>query len=211
MFYYMQKNNLKRSHKHHCSQGFTLIEVLMAIVIMGFTASAISYALSWMLNSNQNLTKEQNRRVEATRALDLIAEDIRISQVAALGDTSRPALPSGVITGTVVLDMDIVSAQIFGAGGTPTSCPDAAKNRIVYSIKSVNNQNILYRYGLISNSDGEIKCTDDLQTNDGDRIADGISIANNTQTIAAPTCGSVAATPGGTTFAFSSTWHRWLL
>jgi prepilin-type N-terminal cleavage/methylation domain-containing protein len=197
MFYYLKKSHLKRSDNHHSSQGFTLIEVLMAIVIMGFTASAISYALSWMLNSNQNLTKEQNRRVEATRALDLIAGDIRMSRVAALDDTSRPALPSG-ITGTVVLDMDIVSGPIRELGvdiPNPTMCATAQKNRIVYSIKAVNNQNILYRHGLISNPNGKIDCDGNLQIDDGDLIADNVSIANSTLTIPAPTCGSATA-PG---------------
>ncbi len=193
MFYCLKKVNLKRVSKSDFSQGFTLIELLMAIAIMAVTASAITYALSWMLTSNQNLDKEQSRRVEATRALDLITSDIRISNVVDPAGTSRTA-PTGV-TGTVVLDMDMESAPILGEVA-PTACATPAKNRIVYSVKTdANGHNILYRHGLVSNSDGKIDCSKLLQTTDGDKIADALAISNINQTIPVPSCGLTTA-PG---------------
>jgi prepilin-type N-terminal cleavage/methylation domain-containing protein len=59
----------------HTASGFTLIELLASIAIMGMTASFISFALSSIVSSNQNLGKEQNRRVEASRAVRIQVEE----------------------------------------------------------------------------------------------------------------------------------------
>jgi prepilin-type N-terminal cleavage/methylation domain-containing protein len=204
MFYHPKKFRLKLSTRKYPSAGFTLIELLMAIVVMGVVSSFISYALSSMINSNQNLAKEQNRRVEVSRALDLIANDLEISQIV-------PAtLPTGVTGATPVLSMDIIK----GACTTPNT----AKNRISYYIKTVPTTstsqlgpNVIYRHGLISRSDprdpantppylttnGKIDCSDSLPTGDGDAIADAIDIGT---TISQPTCISPAVSNGTTGF-----------
>jgi prepilin-type N-terminal cleavage/methylation domain-containing protein len=186
----MKKSRLKLSDRQHPSAGFTLLELLAAIAIMGLVSSFISYAVSSMITSNQNLAKEQNRRVEASRALDLIATDLQISQIV-------PAtLPTGATSGAVaVLSMDIVT----GACTTPNT----AKNRITYLIKTVPasstteiGPNVVYRHGLISGANGTIDCTQSLPTGNGDAIADAIAIG----TIALPTCTSPTGRIGSNGF-----------
>jgi prepilin-type N-terminal cleavage/methylation domain-containing protein len=190
MFCHMKKSTLKLVDRHHSSAGFTLVELLVAISIMGLVASFISYAVSSMINSNQSLAKEQNRRVEATRALDLIGNDIQISQMV-------PAtLPTGATSGTVaILSMDIVVNDC--------PAPDTAKNRITYLIKPVAasstteiGPNVIYRHGLIPRADGTIDCTQSLPTGDGDAIADAIDIG----TITLPTCTSPTGLIGSNGF-----------
>jgi prepilin-type N-terminal cleavage/methylation domain-containing protein len=186
----MKKSRLKLSDRHHPSAGFTLLELLAAIAIMGLVSSFISYAVSSMITSNQNLAKEQNRRVEASRALDLIATDLQISQIV-------PAtLPTGATSGAVaVLSMDIVTG----------ACSDVAKNRITYLIKPVAagstteiGPNVIYRHGWISGADGTIDCTSTEfpPTGDGDAIADAIAIG----TISLPTCTSPTGRIGSNGF-----------
>jgi prepilin-type N-terminal cleavage/methylation domain-containing protein len=190
---------LKRSPQHDPSLGFTLVEVLMAISILGMTASLISYAVSQMITTNQKLAKEQDRRVELSRALDLIANDVKISTI----DTTGRAVPkkadgvTDAISGTVVLDMDVVAGDALDGGTAATTCATATKNRIIYTIRASSSTeigpNVLYRYGLISNSAGKIDCGGTL-LDDGYAIADALSIDNTTRAITPPTCGSSAAT-----------------
>ncbi len=157
---------LKFLKKSHPLAGFTLIELLMAISVMGITASLVSYGASSMITSNQNLSTEQNRRLEVSRALDLIANDLRISEI-----KSGRTLPSGV-GGNLVLDMDIASG----------TCTD----RIIYSIQASSSgeigPNVVYRYGRIANQNGTLDCTD---TPRNVAIADGVSLNNN---ITSPIC-----------------------
>ncbi len=171
MSYYLKIFIRKFPNQNYTSAGFTLIELLMAISIMGITASLISYGISSMITSNQNLSTEQNRRVEASRALDLIANDVRISEIKS-GRTS----PSGSgVGGNLVLDMDIASG----------TCLD----RIIYSIQASSSgeigPNVVYRYGRIPDGNGTINCGD-VPRNVA--IADGISINN----IEPPTCNATS-------------------
>jgi prepilin-type N-terminal cleavage/methylation domain-containing protein len=169
--------------------GFTLVELLMAISIMGITASLISVAVSSMISSNQNLVKEQNRRVEASRAIDLIANDVKVSQIVT---ATKPAGASS--TAVAVLSMDLVTG----------ACSDTTKNRITYLIKPVTagstteiGPNVLYRHGVLSDvSNGAPACSDSLPTGDGYPIADAIDRG----TLDAPTCSSSAVLTGNTGF-----------
>jgi prepilin-type N-terminal cleavage/methylation domain-containing protein len=189
MFCNPKKFRLKLSDRKQPSAGFTLLELLMGIVVMGLVSSFISYAVSSMINSNQNLAKEQNRRVEVSRALDIIANDLENSQIV-------PAtLPTGVTGATPVLSMDIIK----GACTTPNT----AKNRISYYIKTVPTTstsqlgpNVIYRHGLVSGTTSRIDCAESLPTGDGDAIADAIDIS----TISPPTCISPAVSNGTTGF-----------
>jgi prepilin-type N-terminal cleavage/methylation domain-containing protein len=180
MFCYMKISKLKlSSHDRDAVAGFTMIELLVSIAVMGITASLVSYGIGTMISSNQNLAKEQNRRVEASRALDMITADVKLSRI-----QSARTLPSGV-SGTLVLDMDLV---------TGTICTDATKNRIIYTIQASGSDeigpNVVYRYGLISGSDGTIDCTGGTPVNTP--IADAITITNSISNIIAPTCNSPA-------------------
>jgi prepilin-type N-terminal cleavage/methylation domain-containing protein len=177
----MKTSILKLSTHRNCnSAGFTLIELLVSIVIMGLVSSFISYAVGSMITSNQSLAKEQNRRVEASRAIDLIANDVRISTI----QPSTTSAPSGV-TGTIVLDLLISSGSVVDGSSTVSACSDSTKNRIVYLIKpstsgSEIGPNVLYRYGLVAGSNGKINCADTLPTDNGYPIADAINNAVTT-------------------------------
>jgi prepilin-type N-terminal cleavage/methylation domain-containing protein len=169
--------------KHQSSAGFTIIELLVSIAIVGVTSSLISYAVGSMISSNQNLGKEQNRRVEITRALDLIVRDIKSSTVSPVSGLSSD-LP---IIGTPILSLQLIDSPCSGA--------EAYKNRIVYSIqsqpatnKTALGPNVLYRSGLITTADGTLDCSSSA---DPTPIADAVSLG----TMIAPSCGPTPAIP----------------
>jgi prepilin-type N-terminal cleavage/methylation domain-containing protein len=176
---------------YNASAGFTLVELLVSIAIMGITASLISYAIGSMISSNQSLAKEQNRRVEISRALDLMATDIRQSQVLPVTDAPSSLTGTGA---TNVLYMKLISATCTGA--------DDYKNGIVYSIKAKSSTdktaigpNIIYRYGLIPDSTGAINCSD---TPSFTTIADAVSLG----TMTPPVCNATStptSPPSGVT------------
>jgi prepilin-type N-terminal cleavage/methylation domain-containing protein len=173
--------------KHSNSAGFTLVELLVSITIMGITSSLISYAIGSMISSNQALAKEQNRRTEISRAINLISDDIKLSTVSPVAD-----IPSSitVITGTPILFLSPVSLN----------CTDTNKNYIVYTIQAQSDStaigpNVIYRYGLIPDANGNFNCGDAAQTTP---VADAVSLGSLT----APSC---VAPTGTDTSDFSST------
>lgn len=195
MFYHTKIFRLKLSNKNNRdSDGFTLIELLMAIVVMGLTASAISFAVNSMMSSNQKLATEQNRRVEASRAIDLIANDVQISKIVSISTppSGRAAISTltPAVQGTPVLDMDVISS-------TAGTCAD----RIIYSVAPITTgqigPNVLYRYGRISNANGTLDCTTDIVST---QIADAISINN----LRPPECNAVSTPAANSTLGFYS-------
>jgi prepilin-type N-terminal cleavage/methylation domain-containing protein len=170
------KNKLKIFlPKHQPSAGFTLVELLVSIAIMGITSSLISYAIGSMISSNQSLAKEQNRRTEVSRALELITTDIKGSIVEPVGN-----IPSSItVQGSPILYLKPLALE---------TCSTDSNKVIVYSIEPTTTStttaigpNVIYRYGLISNSNGNYDCNDTPQSTP---IADAVSLGSLT----APDC-----------------------
>jgi prepilin-type N-terminal cleavage/methylation domain-containing protein len=164
------------SKQHQSSAGFTIVELLVSIAIMGITSSLISYAVGSMISSNQTIGREQNRRLEVSRALDLIVRDIKISQILPISDVKNTL----TVVGTPVLHLELVPPICTGA--------DAYKNTIVYSIepsssdKTAIGPNVIYRSGLITNIHGKLDCS---ESSDPVPVADAIDLG----TMEEPICG----------------------
>jgi prepilin-type N-terminal cleavage/methylation domain-containing protein len=65
---------------NHPDQGFTLIELLLAILISGFVISGIGVGLVVMTRGNATAEGKTTRRVELNRAMDYIAEEVRMAK-----------------------------------------------------------------------------------------------------------------------------------
>ena len=57
--------------------GFTLIELIVAIMLSAILMGMTGYGLSIMTSKNQLAEAETQRRVQLNRALEYISEDIR--------------------------------------------------------------------------------------------------------------------------------------
>ncbi|MBV5257835.1 prepilin-type N-terminal cleavage/methylation domain-containing protein [Synechococcus moorigangaii CMS01] len=64
--------------------GFTLVELLLAITISGIIATALGVGLSSMLTSNRKVEAKTQQRTLLNRATDYITEDIKKSRVAGI-------------------------------------------------------------------------------------------------------------------------------
>jgi prepilin-type N-terminal cleavage/methylation domain-containing protein len=165
--------------------GFSLVEVLVSIAITGILSVLVSYALNFMLSSNQKLAKEDNRRVELNRALELIASDVRISKRVNKASSStatnsadeaitannaiatNPAVPTFVTTNIPVLYVEIPLATCTAMAAIPAdpldpntpaiaAAPATDVDRVVYSVETTSKK--LFRYGRIPDADGNIDC-----------------------------------------------------
>jgi prepilin-type N-terminal cleavage/methylation domain-containing protein len=185
---------LKLKLNRNNNAGYTLVELLVAIAVMGFASGLVSYALSSMLSSNQKLVMEQNRRIEIVRAMETIVQDVEAARIIPVTDIDPEN--STKVKGTVVLALQSLDA----------SCPD---EQIIYTIKYQDGSdknlwgpNIIYRYGRIpkyegiksdnTKADGKIDCGASPQTTP---LADGVSIKNNAKSMVTPTCTAPSATP----------------
>ena len=173
------------------SAGFTLVELLVSIAITGIVSTMMSYGIGSMVSSNQKLGVEQSRRVEISRAIELISTDIQIAQV---------INPDATVQATITAKN---SANAFNPAINSSDTPvlylelpicSGVPERVIYSIraKSAGEQrfgpNIIYRYGRIADENGTIDCA---ATPVYSAIADRITAANIT-----PTCSSPAINSG---------------
>jgi prepilin-type N-terminal cleavage/methylation domain-containing protein len=83
---------------HQDTAGFSLVEVLVSIVITGILSILVSFSLNFMLSSNQKLAKEENRRIELNRALEMIASDVRSAKRINKASTSTTTLSTNTAT-----------------------------------------------------------------------------------------------------------------
>lgn len=82
------------------NKGFTLVEVLMAAAIMSIVVTLAGTAFVGLLQQNQKAKAESDRRTNLNRALDYIANDIRMANK--IESTTGLTLPSGA-TGVLKL------------------------------------------------------------------------------------------------------------
>lgn len=76
-----------RNHRNYC--GFTLTELLLASLITAIVVTIAGVGLVNILKANQQLTREEERQRELTRALDFIANDIKEARSVSTVVTSK--------------------------------------------------------------------------------------------------------------------------
>ncbi|MBE9235757.1 prepilin-type N-terminal cleavage/methylation domain-containing protein [Anabaena aphanizomenioides LEGE 00250] len=75
------KNYLKFIKSNHAAdKGFTLIEILVAAVIMSMVVTLAGTAFVALLQQNQKAKAESDRRTNLNRALDYMANEIRMAK-----------------------------------------------------------------------------------------------------------------------------------
>jgi prepilin-type N-terminal cleavage/methylation domain-containing protein len=123
--------------------GFSLVEVLVSIVITGILSVLVSYSLNFMLSSNQKLAKEENRRVELNRALEMINNDVRMSQKVS------KTLPTGMTNPLGSDDTLVLYLEVPKTTSTDT-------DKVMYYLKTTGNKREVYRRGVIPDANGSI-------------------------------------------------------
>lgn len=81
-----------------CSQGFTLVELLVAVAITGIVITAAGFGLVTILQANKKAEAQAGRRMDLNRALDYIADDIKESSSATTEHPSGWGIPSNTYT-----------------------------------------------------------------------------------------------------------------
>ncbi|MEA5575421.1 prepilin-type N-terminal cleavage/methylation domain-containing protein [Anabaena sp. UHCC 0451] len=90
------------------NKGFTLIEVLVAAVIMSIVVALAGTAFVGIIQQNQKAKFESDRRTNLNRALDYIANEIRMARTVTIAAPSPTASPATTITsGTGVLRLRV--------------------------------------------------------------------------------------------------------
>lgn len=100
----------KRQYSVHKNGGFTLIEVLVATMIMAIVVALAGSGLVAMLNQNVDSAAESNRRINLNRALDYISNEVRMAK--SIQAPSSSIIPSGG-TGVLQLTIPIYSCGAF--------------------------------------------------------------------------------------------------
>uniref|UniRef100_B8HPZ9 Prepilin-type N-terminal cleavage/methylation domain-containing protein n=1 Tax=Cyanothece sp. (strain PCC 7425 / ATCC 29141) TaxID=395961 RepID=B8HPZ9_CYAP4 len=79
---WLRKNYQKRlfPRKRDRQKGFTLTELLVAAVIAGIVILSAGQAMNAIMFRERDMISEQQRRTELNRAIDFIADDIRMSR-----------------------------------------------------------------------------------------------------------------------------------
>ncbi len=90
------KNYLKIFNIRSSSAGFTLIELMIAMALTTIVVSAAGFGLVTMTDNNKKAEAKTQRRIELSRALDFIADDIRMANKVEAGSsyTISPASPT---------------------------------------------------------------------------------------------------------------------
>ncbi|MBK1989838.1 prepilin-type N-terminal cleavage/methylation domain-containing protein [Sphaerospermopsis aphanizomenoides BCCUSP55] len=105
------KSNIKtQQFDLDVDKGFTLIEVLVAAAIMAIVVALAGTAFVGILQQNRKAEVESERRTNLNRALDYIANDIRMAK-SITAPTSSPVATISSGTGVLRLAIPIPNPQ----------------------------------------------------------------------------------------------------
>lgn len=135
------------------SSGFTLVELMVAMLITSLVISATGFGLVSITNKDKREKAETQRRVELNRALDFIADEVRQAKPIAT-DASANLSTIGTLIG--------VAPDFSSSGKTPvlTLQIPGVSQRVIYYIAPKETgsvwlgPNIVYRWGPNFNNSG---------------------------------------------------------
>lgn len=140
--YYIMNKFIKCLSNKKSSDGFTLVELLLAAAITTFVVSAAGFGLVTITEKNKKSQAETERRVELNRALDFISDEVRqakkIAKVASTGDAAS---------------LSIVAPDFNDSGKTPVLTLEVpgVSQRVIYYIASSSSPwlgpKVIYRWG----------------------------------------------------------------
>lgn len=160
--------------------GFTLIELIVAMMLSAILMGLTSYGLFLMTSKNQLAEAETHRRTQLNRALEYISEDIRQAK------TINPAssFTIGSVTPTCAVATPILSLTL----------PDgAATKTVVYYFNDLSgcgtNPTVWLQPGVVKRADLGNSASTTIADSSGQELVDEIS--NTT----APACASGTMSP----------------
>jgi prepilin-type N-terminal cleavage/methylation domain-containing protein len=162
------------------SAGFTLIELIVAMMLSAILMGMTSYGLFLMTNKNLAAEAETQRRTQLNRALEYISEDIRMARV--INPASSYTISS--VTPTCAIATPILSLTIPDGAGIKT---------VVYYLNDLSSctsaQTVWLKSGVIKRVDLGSSVSTNIIDGNGQELVDAIS---NT---VAPTCASGTISP----------------
>lgn len=128
------------------SNGFTLVELLVAILLTSILITATGWGVVAITQNDKKAKAETDRRVELNRALDFISDEVRQAKPIATNASAN---------------LDTVASNFSSSSKTPvlTLQIPGVSQRVIYYIASSSSTswlgpNIVYRWGPNFNSDG---------------------------------------------------------
>lgn len=208
----MKKNWIRLYRRFHItkfSRGFTLVELLIAILISTLAIVLAGFALVTITSFDNRAEAITERQIDLNRAFDFMSHEIRMAS--RINRTATEVANDSTITvekiaedagikaklgsyGTIALYLEIPIANV------PTSCPSptppatvptdyqAGFDKVVYDIRPTTGSwlspRVIARYGRIPNADGSIdSCKHPIAS---DVLVDSISDADINPTCASP-------------------------
>jgi len=108
------KRLLRPLHRHPSTAGFTLVELLVAMAVTSIMIALAGYGLTTMLRANQQSGSEIARRANLNRAMDFMADEIRMARSVTVPAASEiPTQSCGTATGVMALDMPNAPRVIY--------------------------------------------------------------------------------------------------
>ncbi|AFZ44240.1 hypothetical protein PCC7418_2077 [Halothece sp. PCC 7418] len=166
------------------NRGFTMVELLAALVITGIVTASLGVGLTYLLQESQETEEETQQRAELNRALDFITEEIRMAE------SIEPN------SGAIDISTD---ASDFGKDCNDNSdnltcvlildVPDVDQRIIYYTEPTSGNwkgPRVLRRWGPDFNADGTYSNPTTPSNWSGDLLVD--RIVDNTSNTSVPTC-----------------------
>lgn len=116
---------LNQRAQRYTNAGFTIVELIIAMAVTSIMITLAGYGLTTMLRANQQSGSEISRRTNLNRALDFMADEVRMARI--ILPTQSSEFPTtvnscGTTSGAMTLQM-----------------PDSS--RIVYYVHTITNSN----------------------------------------------------------------------
>ncbi|MBC5795523.1 prepilin-type N-terminal cleavage/methylation domain-containing protein [Sphaerospermopsis sp. LEGE 00249] len=145
MKFYLQK----LQSNHAADKGFTLIEILVAAVIMSMVVTLAGTAFVALLQQNQKAKAESDRRTNLNRALDYMANEIRMANRIAATSSTMPSNATGVIRLTIPSDSTNPNREYYirtsdsnascNSSSSLWECPYSIYRRLIDSTGTIDN------------------------------------------------------------------------
>ncbi|MBD1913662.1 MULTISPECIES: prepilin-type N-terminal cleavage/methylation domain-containing protein [unclassified Leptolyngbya] len=108
------KRLLRFLHYSPTTAGFTIVELIIAMVVTSIMITLAGYGLTTMLRANQQSGSEISRRANLNRALDFMADEVRMARTITVPtSTDVPSQSCGPTTGVMTLVMPDSSRIVY--------------------------------------------------------------------------------------------------
>jgi prepilin-type N-terminal cleavage/methylation domain-containing protein len=108
------KRLLRFLHNPPTTAGFTIVELIVAMAVTSIMITLAGYGLTAMLRANQQSGSEISQRASLNRALDFMADEVRMARtITTPTSTDIPSQSCGPTTGVMTLVMPNNSRIVY--------------------------------------------------------------------------------------------------